>query len=234
MIGLSTLFFLFFILLFVYLNIVSREVYTQKSFGFGLLFFFLLIPALLFTNIGGALFDLPFYQSVVVNYSTVDIILSLLVVSLVIFIIISINGYSKIKIRNSRIDLDKCIVLSRRFMYFSLIIGGLSFIVFVIQFDSISQMLSYGEYARSFMYDISTIISSKYAILIVPARLILVTPLLCVFLYSNTNEKKYFILFIVSIIFAGILMLYNSGKTLILTYVLCFAIPELNKKFRHP
>ena len=234
MIVLSILYFTSFIILLLLLNLIIKKVYTQKAFCFGLLFFFLLIPATLFANIGGALVDLPFYQSVVINYSNADIVLTMLVLSLIIAFIIMLEGFSVIKLKKRAIDINKCLSISKCFMYFTLVVGGLSFFFFIIQFDSISQMLSYGEYSRSFLYDISSIISIKYARLIVPARMIMVSPLLCIFLYSNTKEKRYFILFVVSIILAGILMLYNSGKTLILTYFLCFAIPVLKKRFKHP
>lgn len=233
MITLSLLFIVGFAFMLAFLNYLIKGVYTKKAFIFGLLFFFLLIPGLLFLNTNEDAENTSFFSTVIKTFDIPEIIFSFLIIIVILFFIFFLFSNSKHFIKK-QLSFNKFLKLSRFFLYFTLIVGGVSFLIFILQFDSIAQMLSYGEYSRSFIYDISNIISARYAIMIVPARFLTVTPLLCIFLYSNTNNRRYFLLFIFSLVLVLLFMLYNSGKVLILTYALYFLIPVFEKRFKHP
>ncbi len=126
------------------------------------------------------------------------------------------------------------------FAWFTFIVGGASFLLYIRAFGGISVLLSYAEYFRTFRTNNSEIIGSAALRLIVPARLILVTPILF-FSYMKSVEFKskykaplYGICFIISIFLAGVFLLFNAGKTNLVIMMICFGMPILSRKVRHP
>jgi len=124
--------------------------------------------------------------------------------------------------------------IDKRFFLFTFLIGGLSLIIYIYSFGSIAQLLFYAEYLRSFATSATDIVSYEASILVVPARLITVTPLLILPLYYRYKKKSYFIYFLVSLFLACIFLLANAGRTYIISFLLMFAVPILMKKFKHP
>ena len=223
----------FFLLLF-FGNVISKKVLAQKAFSFGILFFFFLIPSIMFlTEEFNS--DYYFYNFVIKRHSLNSIALTFIFLILMAILFILFSNPSK-KLSNTKtFNLEKCVNISKKIICLTFFVGSTSLIIFISQFDSISTMLSYGEYSRSFMYDLSNVVDYKFSILIVPAKLILITPLLSAFVVSNNRDNMFYkFIFVISLILAVLLLLYNSSKVLILSYILYLTIPFFLKKFKHP
>ena len=147
---------------------------------------------------------------------------------------------SKELIQTNQFDADRMSECLRFFSWLTLVIGGVSFVLYIRAFGGISVLLSYAEYFRTFRTNNSDIISGAALRLVVPARMILVTPIL-LFTYiksekqmTGSNAIVYWSCFIISIFLATVFLLFNAGKTNLVIMVICFAMPVLSKKVRHP
>lgn len=139
-------------------------------------------------------------------------------------------------IRNSKrlIIVSRLKTYTKYFAYFTLIVGGVSFVIYAYSFGGFAQLLLYAEAMRSFATDKADLFSDKSFILVVPSRLITVTPILLILYrrfsrHSNWNS----ILIIGSTVLASIFFLSNAGKTGILIFSLCFFVPILSYKCKH-
>lgn len=119
--------------------------------------------------------------------------------------------------------------------FITVIIGGTAFILYIQAFGGISSLLSYADYFRSFRTNKTDIIGYGSTLLVVPARLILVAPIvLWPFIKDTLRHRGILkVLFIVVLAFSVIFLLFNAGKTGIVVMILCFAIPFLNKFTKH-
>lgn len=121
------------------------------------------------------------------------------------------------------------------FNYATLIIGGISFIIFIIAMGGIVEMLKKGEYYRSFSNSLVADIG-LFAIFIVPARLVTVTPFLSIYLLDNdkANKKTYMITLIVSFALSTLFYLYNAGRAPIILFGLSIFYMILKKYSKKP
>lgn len=202
---------------------------TIKSVYFGIVFFFLLIP--------GIIFIIDYYNRIIVDsdryflletHSLYEHYFNLFVVVCVIVVSRLFYGYFNKKNIKLVFDEEKKNRILSYIIYFSFSVGIICFFILVYSFGGIANMLSYGEINRSFIYDVDSIIG-KASLLIVPSRLILVTPILCLI----SNKKKYRILLYISFPVAILLLLYISGKASLIIYFLYLLIPFLKKYTKH-
>lgn len=139
-------------------------------------------------------------------------------------------------IRNSAriIEISKLRKYTKLFSYLTLLVGGVSFIVYANSFGGFTQLLLYAEAMRSFTTNKADLFSDRSYILVIPARLITVTPVLLI-LYRKFSKHPIWngILIVISMVLASIFFLANAGKTGILIFGLCFFVPILSYKFRH-
>jgi len=120
------------------------------------------------------------------------------------------------------------------FAYFTLIVGGASFIFYMNAFGGFDEMLKYAAIVRSFSLDTTKYISYEASLLIVPSRMIIASPVLLFSLYKIDSKKLHCFSFIFATVLAVMFLLFNSGKTQIALFVLPFAIVLLGKYFKHP
>lgn len=130
---------------------------------------------------------------------------------------------------------ENSIKLFKIFNYGTLIIGSICLIVFIISIGGITEMLKKAEYYRSFSNSLADDIGIA-AILIIPARLITVTPFLSLYLINNDseNKKKYIISLVFSMILSAFFYLYNAGRAPIILFGLSIFYIILRKYFKHP
>lgn len=121
------------------------------------------------------------------------------------------------------------------FNKFTLIIGGISLIVFAISIGGIIEMIKKAEYYRSFSNSLVDDIGI-FAILIIPSRLVTVTPILSLFLIDNDkkNRKKYLITLIISMLLSTLFYLYNAGRAPIILFGLSLFYIILKKYIKNP
>jgi oligosaccharide repeat unit polymerase len=108
-------------------------------------------------------------------------------------------------------------------------------IVYIIAFGGVARLLSYAEYMRSFATSGTEFTSYIVSIMVIPARMITVTPIVVIpIIEKSRNKLLYKFIFVVSMILAVIFLLFNAGKAGIITFALCFIIPFLHKRIKHP
>ena len=168
------------------------------------------------------------YQSLFITYG---LILSFLVpLSLV---------YSKKTQKNKNLQLNHngFYKKSNTWGILTLFIGGVSLLLYIRAFGGLNRLLSYAEYLRSFSTSGGEFVSYENMILIIPARLVTVAPVLLLLAFSLKNYKEktlYGILLGFSIILAFIFYLINAGRTGLILYLLMFLIPVIVKWSKHP
>lgn len=116
----------------------------------------------------------------------------------------------------------------------TLIVGGGSFVIYAVSFGGFSKLFEYAEIMRSFSTDKSTLFSSRIFILVVPSRLITVTPFLLLIYRQFAKNKKLNLIFIISsTILASLFYLSDAGKTGILVFLLCVFVTLISHNFKH-
>lgn len=121
--------------------------------------------------------------------------------------------------------------------FVTVVIGGVAFVGYINAFGGISRLLSYADYLRSFAVSGSSVVSYYASILVIPAKLITVTPIVLAPLISMTkgrNKLLLKILFVITFFLAILFNLASAGKTAIILFILCFAVPFLQKVLKHP
>ena len=119
-------------------------------------------------------------------------------------------------------------------MWFSFLVGGGSFILYIRAFGGVERLFYYAEYLRSFSSSGSTIVGYWASILLLPARMIVATPLIAIMVQENEKRFIYKFVFVVSFVLACIFLLADSGKISILMFLLIYAVPIANKFVKHP
>ena len=133
-------------------------------------------------------------------------------------------------------DKGKWINISKIVTWFTFVIGGITFIIYIRAFGGVSNLLSQAEYMRSFATSGTEFMSYSSSIMVIPARLITVTPL-SVLALMNKRVKNYLLyrgIFIISMLLTLIFVMSNAGKTAIITWLLIFIVPIIGKFTKHP
>lgn len=121
------------------------------------------------------------------------------------------------------------------FAWTTLLIGGTSLLFYIKQFGDLATFFSYGEYIRSFQTE-NTDLIGRAVLLLVPARMIVVAPILFYCLAEHYGGKKYVITIALCISFALsiIFLIFNSGKAGIGSFCIIFFVTYIKKIIKHP
>lgn len=136
-----------------------------------------------------------------------------------------------------RFDRKRMAFALKLVMWSTLLIGGISFLLYIRAFGSVSRLLYYADYLRSFSVSGTQVVSYLASILVTPARLITVTPVVLMpLLLTSRGQKRflYTLLLIFCLPLAVLFNLANAGKIPVIMLLLCFAIPFAQRFFKHP
>ena len=122
--------------------------------------------------------------------------------------------------------------------HFTFFIGATTFIAYIYAFGGIGSLLAKAEYLRSFATSGAEFVSRFQSILVVPARMITVTPVVSFPLttkdFSVNYKFIYKLEFCLSLLLSIVFLLTNAGKAPIIVFSICFIMPILKKFFKHP
>ena len=119
-------------------------------------------------------------------------------------------------------------------------LGSVCFLLFIHEFGGIAKLLASSEYLRSFNTNASSVVGYYASLMIVPARLITVTPIFALsLLYDKSYLTKkarsfYIIVLIISIFLSIIFYLFNAGKTGIGLFAIIMFVAFVQDKVNHP
>lgn len=233
------LFFLFFLSAALLLCLHAKRkkhVGTYSAVIFSCFFYFLLIPIILRfsrnTNLSSK------YVLNIVNADLVELIHAMLTIALFVacfHVIYSLYngktaqlhyGFSESKLTN----------ICKIVVWITFVVGGSSFLLYISAIGGLNRLLQLADYLRSFHTSATEFMSYQESLLIVPSRLITVTPIVCIVLVKRTQRLSlvYLFVFLTSFLLAAIYHLSNAGKTGLLLFALCFTVPLLYKFFKHP
>lgn len=162
------------------------------------------------------------------------------VVSIIVFILVFSYVYRRYNKRTSEIKYEfqekKWRKISKIFSWITYVVGGGAFCIYIVAFGGIGNLLKNAEYLRSFATSGTSLVSYYASIMVVPARLITVTPILSLTLCSKKEKNwlVYRIMFVTSLIMMGLFVLSNAGRTSIILMILMFLIPFMGKFVKHP
>ena len=138
--------------------------------------------------------------------------------------------------RTYELSNSKLFFICRIVSLLTFIVGGITFLIYIRGFGGIGSLLAKGDYLRAFSSNAQQFVSYSVSIMVIPARLITVTPVITapLFSYKFRNKPIYGMIFIISFILSIIFILANAGKTALLIYIITFALPIISKKYKHP
>lgn len=211
---------------------------TFTSLLFSIMFFYMIIPLFLLINEEemSQYTDLQIY---LYDYNTSKLFFYQVIVLVFIMIFYLIYNQTINRMSNSKTGFESnTFVIIKYFKlvgWISLIIGGISFILFLGSLGGVRQALAISELARSFNTQLTEFMPYYASLLIIPARLITLVPIffMTVYLFQPEN-KRYFIIMICTFPIAVIFYLFNAGRAPLIAYLLCFLIPILKKRIKYP
>lgn len=244
MINLPIEFLIFYVILFVI--VLYYLIKNQKSLGLtgiyaGVVFCFLLyytiIPIFLFIFEDNYLLHGGYERAeyYVFSREKIDHVYSLIVILLGFFSfhfgyklsrIVKLRKYNRSKKLNEDKEINKK-VLFKTFEivgYITLFLGAVSFTIIIQALGGIGNTLAIGEVIRGFDGDnsLASFIGRNKALLLIPARLITVTPIIFYFLIINRNNPLDKVIFVISFVISMIFLLFNAGKTPLILFLIPF------------
>jgi len=157
-------------------------------------------------------------------------------ICLFLFLIVTLSVYATVsrKYKQSIIDITRQYKSIMFWTWFTFIIGGLCFLLYARSIGGFSQLLSYAETFRSHATDKTQYFSGRSFILVIPSKLITVSPYLFLLYISYIRRNTVvYLLFAASIILTTLFYLADAGKAGLLVYGLSFLVPLLSYKFKH-
>lgn len=202
--------------------------YCYKGIVFAFLFLYDVIPLIILWNIG--IFKEEATQTNMQYLYEKDFWSYMYSILITILGLISFHiAYSFFEKKRNRMTLyeiekERKVKLLKIITWLTFSIGAISLLVFCQSFGGITTALKYAEVMRGFS---STYKINYWAsILIIPARLVTVSPFLFIMLNSKEkiNKKKimYAIFCVISFLLSIVYFLVNAGKAPILMFGLCF------------
>lgn len=133
-------------------------------------------------------------------------------------------------------DLKRWLLACKLVTWITFIIGIITLMIYIRAFGGVGSLLSKAEYLRSFATSGTSIVSYVASLLVIPARLITVTPIAVLSIINNKTKFRivYKIIFIISLVFTIIFYLANAGRTSIIILILMFGIPLLQRFTKYP
>lgn len=242
--SLNVIIYILILIMIFFFSLVLRKKTKGSCFNgllFGMFLYYILVPIISLINIGRiekyenglGFFNVDTIDRLMINIPMSSYFYSFLVI--LISFICYIFFYNISKKNNTKLTRNKTSVnFVKYLMYFLMILGSVSLIIFFYKFGGIKSALSYAEYMRSFSNNASEGMG-RFRILIIPARFITVVPFLLLYLKNEKciSNKKHLFLFIFSFILSILFYLYNAGRAPLISFILCFAYPIVKKKIKH-
>jgi len=214
---------------------------AYSGFVFGMLIYYSIVPIFLMLNIDMMSMRFSNVNQFIANKETFNYIFAAIVVIIgfvffSIFYRLSIRknfilGYKGVHWKFNEVKAKKALLF---FSYLTLIVGGLSFLFLTISMGGIIQLLKVAEMNRSFAISLDNF--TNFPQLIIPSRLVTVSPFLFLLLLLNKQNQKlrYLFFFWISFIMSILFFLFNAGRAPLITFLLCFIFIFIGKYTRKP
>ena len=226
---------LFNLVLLLRLNKKNGGVSIASGVIFSLIFYFHLIPILIYAGIASDDSDVFIRTAISAEpFQVVRAIALIAVFSICVYIFGTNNLSIKKEVGDHTLHARKNNSVLKFLALFSLVVGGVSFLFYMMSFGGFQQMLQNSAYIRSFSIDSSKYIDGLSALLIVPTRLILAAPILLFAICREEKKKMFKVAFVVSVVLSVMFLLFNSGKTQIVQFIVPFIVVFLSKRVKHP
>lgn len=216
-------------------NKKNKMVGTYAGIMFSVILYYLIVPVLV-NNISSVDKGNKYIASIIEGdfYQYISAIFSILL--FVIFFTFTYKRYNKsnalVKYVFSEAKFD---YIGKIVLWISFLVGLVSFTIYIQGFGGVNAMLSYSEYLRSFATSGSNIIPYYAAIMVIPARLITVVPILSLpFLKKGKRHRYIYItIFVISFFYSVIFLISDAGRTAILLFILMLGVPLIRKITKH-
>lgn len=219
-----------------YNNIKNKnQVTTISSFLFACLMYYTVVPILILRSKDVDVTN-KYIETIILSSPRDVLIVSLFII---LFIFFSVIGYS---IKSKKVLKDKYTLnygkweQALKFIsWFTFIVGGISFIMYVNAFGGISNLLRSAEYLRSFNSSSTTIISYWASLFVIPSRYIIVTPISSLILCQRKHKYYlvYRLMFLISLIMSITFLLSNAGRAPIIFLLIIFLVPLIKLVTKH-
>ena len=206
---------------------------------FGILLYYCIIPIIVILNTEQIINQFPQEEKFITGRTNWELIFPAILVLVGFFIFNCAYNQSNKKNTKDIIEFNdqRFIFILKLVGFFTLIIGGISLIIYFGAFGGIKNAFSYAEIFRSFSTDKTNYISGTYVILIVPARLVTVAPFAFYLLLKEKQVKNKFIFkicFVISTILAIMYYIFNAGRAPLICFILSFALVYVYKFIKKP
>lgn len=216
-------------IIFFFIKQKNKENYCYKGVVFAFLFLYNIIPLIVLCNLSNFIeIARPNSMKYLYQKDFWSYIYSIIITTIGLLGFHIAYSYSK-KDKNKvifQINEEKKRKIVKIMAWSTFTVGVVCLLIFCQAFGGISTALKYAEIMRSFSTSYTDKISYWASILIIPARLVTVSPFLFVLLNDKEKAKKnkiFNIFFLgISLVFSAIYFLLNAGKAPILMFALCF------------
>lgn len=207
--------------------------------AFGIILYYCIIPILVIINSRQIINQFPQEEKFIIGKTYWELIFPVILVLIGFFIFNC--AYNQSNKNNDIFTIEfsnkKFIKISKLIGFFTLVIGGISLLIYFMALGGIKQAFSYAEMFRTFSVDKTNYISGISAILIIPARLVTVAPFAFYVLISEKQIKNKYIFkicFVMSLILSLMFYIFNAGRAPLLCFLLSFALMYIYKFIKKP
>ena len=233
--------FIIIILINYYLNSkIKSPAFMGFSLGYGI--YFMLIPSIMFLWNSQFSVRYELFNDFVMNKELPDYLFTLFIITVSYLIVILVYLIFKNKYIYISSKPQKVLINEEKFKrvikyvgYFTLFVGGGSFVIFIISLGGISNALTLAEYNRSHTVELTEHVSYGFSLFSVSARILVISPYMFLVLYmlDKSNRSTKFLLAL-SFIINSFYLLYNAGRAPILIFSVCILyilLSKINVKF---
>lgn len=214
----------------------DKNVGTFGGFVFGCLVYYSVIPILTKMNFNNLTSKYPNLQYFIgnKNFENDVFLIFLLLIGMVLFVITYKYANNNKIINSGKYDYSFSeMIRENKFIpilgVITFVVGGISLIIFFVSFGGISRALSLAETNRSFSSSLSDYVNYKASLLIIPAKLITVTPYIYYLLMCYRKKKIDKFIFITSFLLSILFYLFSAGRAPLLSFLLCFLYVFIKK-----
>ena len=212
---------------------------SYSGITFGILLYYIVVPIIVIMNGKEITNQFPQDEKFITGKTSWELIFPAILVLIGFFIFNCAYNQSNRNNENIIIEFSdkKTINISIAIGFFTLIVGGISLLAYFMALGGIKQAFSYAEIFRSFGTDRSNYVSGIFAVLIIPARLVTVAPLVFYLLIKEKqigNKYIFKICFVISFILAIMYYIFNAGRAPLICFLLSFALIYIYKFIKKP
>ena len=210
-----------------------------SGIAFGMLLYYCIVPILVIVNNKQIINQFPQAEQFITGKTYWELLFPIILVLIGFFIFNCAYNQSNKNNEIYKIEYsdEKLIKFSKLIGFFTLIVGGISLLVYFMALGGIRQAFSYAELFRAFSTDKTNYISGMATTLIIPARLVTVAPFAFYLLISEKKIKNKYIFkicLVISTILAIMYYIFNAGRAPLLCFLLSFALMYIYKFIKKP